>query len=93
MISKEWREIAMADEELLNYLEELGIETVEQFDEYINNQVMIEIAAQEERPNVCTFCGGSLVERTLPSEMGRLIRMRICEDCSAIVEWYDHTLE
>jgi hypothetical protein len=82
----------MADEELLNYLEELGIETVEQFDDYISIEVDIEIAAQAERPSVCTFCGGNLLDRTLPSEFGRLVKMRICEDCSAIVEWYDQTV-
>lgn len=82
----------MADEELLNYLEELGIETMEQFDEYVGNQVAIEIASQEERPSVCTFCGGNLLDRTLPSEFGRSIMVRICEECSAIVEWYDRTV-
>jgi hypothetical protein len=88
----DWRLNKMANEELLNYLDELGIETQDDFDNYVASQVELELAEREERPSICTFCGGNLVERNLESEFGRTVKMRICEECSAIVEWYDQTV-
>jgi hypothetical protein len=80
----------MISEELANLLEELEIETVEELAEYVEAQIG---AAMDDVTTgisaICAFCGGNLIEGQITGEYGRIIRMKTCEDCQVISEWWD----
>lgn len=80
----------MISAELASLLEELEIETIEELTEYVEAQIGL---AMEDvtvgTTTICAFCGGNLIEQQIVGDFGRTIKMKTCEDCQVISEWWD----